>query len=266
MHYEVIFLIISSNNEDVYSEMRKLSPNYYDLYSDKIKYFFIENKDNQSDDIIECGNYLYVSGNESFIPGIYRKSIKAIEYVTNKYSFDYVIRTNLSTFWNMPNLFTYLSTAPNNNLASSYSFMGFLSGTSIILSRDVGIIVYSNPNDINIGDDLAISQTIQANGIDLYNITEYKWGFLIPPNDVHPSNCRYLTMDDTDFSDILIFRIKNPDRKTDIICFKFLLKQLYNIQIDPIVINNTSLVLETMPSINNIVKQNRVSMLLKKRS
>jgi hypothetical protein len=263
MHYEIIFLIISSNNEDVYSEMRKLSPYYYNLYSDKIKYFFVENK-SDINEIIEKDNYLYVPGFESFIPGIYQKSIKAMEYVTNKYSFDYVIRTNLSTFWNIPNLLTYLSTAPKTALASSFAFMGFLSGTTIILSRDVGIIVYSNPNDVNISDDLAISQTIQSNGIDLYDITEYKWGFLIPKNDILPSNCRYLTTNDTDFSDILNFRIKNPDRKTDIIYFKFLLKHLHNIQIDPILIDNTSI--EIIPVVNKMVKQNRVSMLLKRRS
>ena len=152
MHYEIIFLIISSNNEDVYSEMRKLSPYYYNLYADKIKYLFIENKAD-IDVIIEKDNYLYIPGFESFIPGIYTKTIKAMEYITNTYSFDYVIRTNLSTFWNMPNLLTYLSTAPKTSLASSYSFQGFLSGTTIILSRDVCIIVYSQPNYVNISDD-----------------------------------------------------------------------------------------------------------------
>lgn len=261
MHYEIIFLIISSNNEDVYSEMRELSPNYYNLYPDKIKFFFIENKE-MDVDVIEDGNYIYVNGVESFVPGIYNKSVKAIEYVTNNYSFDYVIRTNLSTFWNMPNLFSYLSSAPKVSLAASFSFMGFLSGTAIILSRDVGIIVYSNPNYVNIADDVAISQTIQSHGIDLYNITEYKWGFLIPPDYIHPSNCRFLTINDTDFSDILSFRIKNPDRKTDIICFKFLLKNLYNIQIDPI----DDTLTKTVPIINNVVRQNHVSMLLKRRS
>jgi hypothetical protein len=38
MHYKVIFLIISSDNEPVYAQMKELSPRYYNLYSDEIKF------------------------------------------------------------------------------------------------------------------------------------------------------------------------------------------------------------------------------------
>jgi len=161
MHYKIIFLIISSNNEEVYDQMRSLSPKYYNLYLDRIKFFFIENKPDL-DQVIEDGNYLYINGSESFIPGIYQKSIKAIEYVTNKYSFDYVIRTNLSTFWHMDNLLTFLDSRSKERFAGGYAFQGFISGTGIIMSRDVGSYVYSNPNNSHTSDDLAISQSIQA--------------------------------------------------------------------------------------------------------
>ena len=98
------------------------------------------------------------------------------------------------------------------------------------MSRDVGNIVALNPNNKHLEDDLAISQTIQSHGIQLYNITEYKWGFLIPPNDNLPSNCRYLNINDSDFSDILNFRIKNiSDRSIDIYYFNILLQKLYKI-------------------------------------
>ena len=235
MHYKIIFLIISSNNEEIYTKMRELSPKFYELYPDKIKYFFIENKSDLNEIVIEDDNHLYINGTESFIPGIYQKSIKAIEYVTNNYSFDYIIRTNLSTFWHLPNLFKLLDSIPHEKFAGGYAFQGFISGTGIIMSRDVGIIVYSNPSSSYIGDDLAISQTIQANGISLYDIIEYKWGFLIPQNDILPSNCRYLDINENNFSDILNFRIKNGDRNIDVNYFKILLKKIYNIIIDGVI-------------------------------
>jgi hypothetical protein len=232
MDYKIIFLIISSDNESIYSQMRDLSPKYLDLYTDSIKYFFIENRENIDQDIIEEGNYIYIKGSESFIPGIYQKSIKAIEYVSNNYNFDFVIRTNLSTFWNIPNLFTLLDSKSKERFSGGYSFQGFISGTGIIMSKDVGIIVSSNPNNSHMGDDLAISQTISSHGIELYNIIEYKWGFLIPQIDNLPDNCRYLNITDNDFSDILNFRIKNADRTIDVTYFKVLLNKLYNINID----------------------------------
>ena len=249
MHYKVIFLIISSDNEPVYAQMKELSPKYYSLFSDKIKFFFIENR--QIDDqVIEDNNFLYINGNESFIPGIYQKSIKAIEYINNKYSYDYVNRTNLSTIWHMENLFKFLDIKPKERFAGGYAFQGFISGTGIIMSRDVGNIVASNPNSVYIGDDLAISQTIQSHGIHLYDITEYKWGFLIPKIDNLPSNCRYLNIDDNDFSDILNFRIKNGgDRSIDIYYFNVLLDKLYFNTTNNIITNTTNFI----DNINNMV-------------
>ena len=228
MHYKIIFLIISSDNEPVYAQMKELSPKYYSLFSDQIKFFFIENRQMVDNQVIEDNNFLYINGTESFIPGIYQKSIKAIEYINNKYSYDFVIRTNLSTFWHMENLFKLLDIKPKERFAAGYAFQGFISGTGIIMSRDVGNLVASNPNSAYIGDDLAISQTIQSLGIHLYDITEYKWGFLIPQIDNLPSNCRYLNINDTNFSDILNFRIKNGgDRSIDIHYFNVLLDKLY---------------------------------------
>ena len=230
MHYKIIFLIISSDNESVYAQMKELSPKYYNLFNNQIKFFFIENRQLGNDQVIEDKNFLYINGSESFIPGIYQKSIKAIEYINQKYSYDYVIRTNLSTFWHMKNLFKLLDIKPKQRFAAGYAFQGFISGTGIIMSRDVGNLVTSTPNSNYIGDDLAISQTIQSHGIHLYDITEYKWGFLIPANDNLPSNCRYLNINDNDFSDILNFRIKNGgDRSIDAYYFNVLLQKIYNI-------------------------------------
>ena len=54
MHYTFIFLIISSNDQDVYLQMKLLSSKYYNLYSN-IKYFFVELRN----DIIESNMYYF---------------------------------------------------------------------------------------------------------------------------------------------------------------------------------------------------------------
>jgi hypothetical protein len=230
MHYKIIFLIVSSDNEPVYAQMKELSPKYYNLYSNKIKYFFIENRQMVDNEFIEENNFLYINGTEC-IQGMYQKTVKAIEYINKKYSYDYVIRTNLSTFWHMENLFSFLDLKPKENFAAGYSYQGFISGTGIIMSHDVGNKIVSNLNNSHVLEDVAISQTIQSHGINLYDIIEYKWGFLIPPIGYLPSNCKFLNIND-DFSDILIFRIKNTNRSIDIEYFNILLQKLYNIIID----------------------------------
>ena len=238
MHYKIIFLIIASTDVDVYIQMKYLSKYYYNLYSDYIKIFYVENKEDMINELVEYKNNIYVKGTESFIPGIYNKSVKSMKYIINNYSCDFIIRTNLSTVWHMDNLISLLDTKPKEKFGGGYSFQGFTSGTGIIMSRDVAEYVSNNYNSANIGDDLAISQSIQNFGVTLCDVTEYKWGFLIPRQDSLPSNCRYVDINETDFSDILNFRIKNSqNRLIDIDYFKVLLNKLYNIDInivDPI--------------------------------
>jgi hypothetical protein len=230
MHYTVIFLILSSTNEDIYLQMKLLSTLYFNKFNEQIKFFFIEYKSDLSSDIIEDGNTLYVNGVESYIPGMYHKTMKSIEYINNNYSFDYIVRTNLSTFWHIPNLLNLVNNIPKEKFACGYAFQGFITGTGIIITRDVGVLLYTNQSDRGIHEDVAISMNIQSFGIHLHNITNYKWGFLIPVIDALPSNCRYLNIDD-DFSDILHFRIKNEDRNLDVEYFKKLLLKLYNINV-----------------------------------
>ena len=55
--------------------MRIHTRKYFNLFSKKIKYFFIELKNNIENDIIELDDYIYIKGDESLIPGIYIKSI-----------------------------------------------------------------------------------------------------------------------------------------------------------------------------------------------
>ena len=55
-------------------------------------------------------------------------------------------------------LFNFLDSKPKKKFAGGYAFQGFISGTGIIMSRDVGNIVVSDFNSSYIGDDLAILQ------------------------------------------------------------------------------------------------------------
>lgn len=41
---------------------------------------------------------------ESFTPGIITKTMNAMKYINHKYSYDYVVRTNVSTVINIKNM------------------------------------------------------------------------------------------------------------------------------------------------------------------
>lgn len=224
MHYKAIFLIISSDDLEVYSQMRNIFRKYSCHYEKHFKYFFIQNR-NQTEEVVEENDFLYFSGTESLIPAIYQKSLKAIQYIYKKYSYDFVIRTNLSSFWHMDNVLQYLDKLPRYGFAGGFQCEYFISGTGIILSKDVGnslTFQLDHSESLYTPDDVMISIVIQYLGFQLSFVKDYEWNY-------SASNENFTTID-KDFSKVLSFRIKNiDDRNVDITNMKLLLKKIYNI-------------------------------------
>lgn len=231
--YKLIILIISSNNIDAYIEMKKLTDIYMRLYKDEIKYFFIEFDQELQQSIKETENTLYFKGIESTIPGIFQKTIYAMEYININYDYEFVVKTNLSSFFHIENLLKYLSSIPKENFAGGFDCFGaFITGTGIFLSRDasnklVDIGKYHLNSDAF--DDVLITQLLRAYSIPIYYIgNEYKWTHFT--DDKLSENNPY--NEDIEYPDnTLYFRIKyGPDRNIDIMYFKLLLKRIYGIE------------------------------------
>lgn len=220
--YSFIFLIISSDNIPQYLQMKEISQKYYKLFSDNIKYFYIELKPNLTEEIIENGNHIYIKGTESLIPGILYKTQKALSYINHKYEFKYVIRTNLSSFWNLYNLLDLQTKLPVSFFGGSIAFNRFISGTGIIMSNNISKQI-TPLIDVNSSfhDDVYISNLLQSQRIHMIDIENYnyKMEFLIYDNENKiPENT----------TNILYYRIKNSDRNIDIKLFYDLLNKIYN--------------------------------------
>ncbi len=200
----IIILILSSQGE-VYDKLKEYQTNYLNKFvnSDKlVNFFFVEftndtnnntiNTDNNTnntdntndtDTVIEKGNTLYVKGTESINPGMIIKTAEAMKYINNKYEYDFIFRTNLSTFINVNNLIDFTSKINRVNTCAGFSFSGFITGTGIIMSRDVSQIVahsYVNFNYYNIHEDVLISSIfahfkVKYVNPDIY----YTWGIII---------------------------------------------------------------------------------------
>ena len=83
---------------------------------------------------------------ENYYPGMIAKTMTAIEHIDNTYDYDYLIRTNLSTFWDFNNLANTLHTLPTNNcMAGTHVVMkdiadnplNYVAGYDMIISRDL---------------------------------------------------------------------------------------------------------------------------------
>ena len=223
--YSFIFLIISSSDVPQYLQMKELSKLYYNLFNDKIKHFYIEFKTDLAVDIIEEEDHIFMKGDESIIPGILVKTKLALEYINNKYNYDYVIRTNLSSFWDLNNLLIFKNYLPRQKMCCGHlPFNTFISGTGIIMSNDVSKKITPLINTrSSYNDDLYITNLLSNCKYSIQNIE--KAGFSIKcliydNNNKIPDNT----------NNILYYRIKNGDRNIDIDMFKKLLLKIYDVK------------------------------------
>jgi len=195
MKYKYIILIISCSKLDItngsihylekYQILKQYQKLYLDKFKDTIKFFFIEYKEDISDNIIEIDDFIFIKGTEDpMIPNLLIKNIEAINYVKTKYDFDFILRTNLSSIWNIPRLLSLYDIKPKTGFFGGYVvFNAFVTGTGIFISKDlVEKLLTINSTSFTLNDDVAISRHMLNNRISMYHLNhlnDYKWSYQI---------------------------------------------------------------------------------------
>lgn len=231
----VIFLIISSNTDPIYSFMKDCFRFYAEPFRKHnpfchFSYFFVEYKNEIEESLMVTNDTIYIKGVETVIPGIFIKTCKAIDYINQQFSYNYMVRTNLSSFWNIPVFLEYLSTQ-KIQATGLMMFSSFLSGTSIVISKEVAteFIQCVNRNKEISGsillenhDDVLISHFLKM-VVPITSFPENRVCFLLDKvNTTLPE----------DISNIFYFRIKSGERLQDVLFFIQLMKKIYNKAID----------------------------------
>ena len=212
------------------------------MFKDTIKFFFIEYKDDIIDDIVEIDDFIFIKGTEDpVIPNLLVKSIKAINYVNTKYDFDFILRTYISSIWNIPKLLSLYNEIPKTNFFGGYVvFDHFITGTGVFISRDLIKKLLTMNANVTINEDVAISfhmKSIRVNMSYFNNLTNYKLNFQtidINENNInspHHKNNNLEIKYDTYIDDILYFRVKNCSREQDLLVTRKILKRIYNIEL-----------------------------------
>lgn len=140
-YYKAIMLVISSY-DNIYCDIVETWKTYMKKV-DNVKIYLLYCRSDLDEQMVvdeDEGTILY-NCEESLIPGIYLKSIYAMEYCDKKYNYDYLIRTNLSSFYNIPKLTEYLDKQPKYNFAGGKQILSSnissISGAGIIISQDL---------------------------------------------------------------------------------------------------------------------------------
>jgi len=106
---KLLFLIIASRNE-LYDKIKDYWRLIIDKKYDNIDFYFLYNDPNIENEHIVAGNNIFFQEKETRIPGIFNKTISAFT-ICNYNNYDYIIRTNLSTFFYIPGLLLFLQNA-----------------------------------------------------------------------------------------------------------------------------------------------------------
>ena len=175
-HYKLLCLIIASKDAQ-YPEFEQQWRKYIDKIGQSgihpnIQFFFLY-CDNETTIDPET-HTITIQGEESLIPGIFNKTIHAM-METIQIDYDYLLRTNLSSFFDFPKLLTYLERQSPTNYIGAYTGVHeqtiFMSGAGYIISKDIvakTINKYTcmTPQElsyiITLPDDVAISLLIKT--------------------------------------------------------------------------------------------------------
>jgi len=156
-HYKAILLVLASEDVPIESTFRKANEECKPLYPfmrsiyqsymfshPDIKVLFVYGAgtsfNRQEYDLV------YDDIPENYYPGMIAKTLAAMEHIDQTYNYDYLIRTNLSTFWDFNKLIDKLNLLPFTNcMAGTQVLMkdeagnelNYVSGFDMIISRDL---------------------------------------------------------------------------------------------------------------------------------
>jgi hypothetical protein len=165
---KVLMLIISSDNKSVHSEHKKVWLSYMNS-NPEIECYFIQYRDG-SQAIEE--NIFWLTGKESF-PGILIKTLDSFDYFMKRDSYDFIVRTNMSSVWNFNALLKYLKTLPSkkvyNGITTHFNDVTYCGGAGIIMTPDVVKLLLKNRHlaeSVKHIDDLDIGFALNKLGIE----------------------------------------------------------------------------------------------------
>lgn len=135
--YKCILLVLASDNNPLYVYFKKAYESY--VYNNPdVKIFFVYGNGIK----FEPREYdLVYDVLESYTaPCMARKTVLAMEYIDQHFTYEYLVRTNLSTFWVLDNLVSSLSLLPKTKcLAGKISYFEphYITGIAMYISFDL---------------------------------------------------------------------------------------------------------------------------------
>ena len=139
-----IIMEVMASNSEIYDD---IILNYWipiikyisrEKLENEIQIFLVFGKDTKTDKFKEIEENIITVSTEETIKNMLMKTILGLKEINKLYEYNYLVRTNLSSFWIIDKLISLTKILPENKLyAGPNTFNKFISGCGIIMSRDV---------------------------------------------------------------------------------------------------------------------------------
>lgn len=159
----LIVLVISSDNLGIYAQHRECWRLYSKSHPD-VTVYFLQQREDVLSPYIE-GDVLWTSGTEA-TERVFEKTVAAFQMIPSS-SYDFLVRTNLSSVWNFPLLLDFCATLPRENVFCGVIGNPGISGAGMILSPDVVAKMIAHHRDIDrcMWDDIDFGKIAALCGI-----------------------------------------------------------------------------------------------------
>ena len=243
-HYRCIILIIATNDTQYFNNCRNVWKRYIHI-NPVVKVFFVYGKLNQPLEDRDSNDIVYDDIIEHNGFAVIQKSLIAMKYISCSYTYDYMIKTNLSTFWNLNLIDTLLDKCPKEKCYAgghdlSPFFIGepsyqiihtpLYSGVCTILTPDVLELFFKKLSKFSftLPDDISLGLFMSDIESNTYTITNrlYLENYSILDNHIIQEEINKGVQNNA-----VYYRVKNVNNRehTDLMIYIYLLKTIYNI-------------------------------------
>jgi hypothetical protein len=194
-----------------------------------------------SDALID-GDTIWTKGEEGLIPGLLNKTISSLEFLHPCLNeFNYVLRTNLSSFYVFPRLLHFLRYCPRKRFYCGIRHGANIEGRDVSWVCGAGILMSSDLAEMLIVNK---EKLLNLSSDNPYNVDDVMIGNLFTENNVTITQGKYkeiysiqtwLTLKQNIPSDLFHFRIITPPPtriEIDLPIHQYLLHEFYQRQVD----------------------------------
>lgn len=183
--YKCVLLVLASNNKPLYRYFKRAYESYMDR-NPLVKVLFVYGNgvpfEAQEHDLV------YLDIDESYnTPCMALKTVRAFDYIDQNFCYDYLVRTNLSTFWVLDKLLEKIDLLPKTRCVAGRPAIfppPYVTGISMFISsdlvplivRDVETAIYKTPKytpeDRMICDYFTLNHGVTVREFDVLKIVE----------------------------------------------------------------------------------------------